>query len=236
VKDIAQHLIADDLGRLSHERDGYSAGRFEPTGRETFEADLLAFINRQNEGWVEATRRLSPEIIVALLEWSGRETQAYFESLDPDAPALGVSWAAESESAAWFDLAREYTERWQHQAQIREGACAPLLDQPRLFAPVLDTFVRGIPHAFRDVDADEGTHVRLGIAGPAGDEWSLIRGGGGWRLCKALESPAQASVEIDQDVAWRLFTRGLSPEKAPASLTGDQRLAQQVLRTVSIIA
>jgi uncharacterized protein (TIGR03083 family) len=238
VKDVAQHLVADDLGRLSRERDGYRAGRFEPTGEEGFEAALLVFINRQNEAWVEATRRLSPRIIIELLEWSGRETQAYFESIDPNGMGLGVSWAGEAESPHWFDLAREYTERWHHQAQIREGAGMLLLYEPRLFAPALETFVRGVPHAFRDVDAADGTHVRLRISGPAGGEWSLVREAAGWRLVKPVEAEAHASVEIDQDVAWRLFTKGISAEEAGgrATLSGDQKLAAQVLETVSIIA
>ncbi|MEO6196828.1 MAG: maleylpyruvate isomerase N-terminal domain-containing protein [Dehalococcoidia bacterium] len=74
IKDIAQHLLADDLGRLSRGRDAWP-GVFQPTGTDAFEAELLAFINRQNEVWVEATRRLSPLIVIDLLEWSGRETQ-----------------------------------------------------------------------------------------------------------------------------------------------------------------
>ena len=248
VKDIAQHLIADDLGRLSHERDGYSAGRFEPAGEEGFEAALLPFINRQNEAWVAASRRLSPRIIIELLEWSGRESQAYFETIEPSGLGLGVSWAGEAESPHWFDLAREYTERWHHQAQIREGAGVAMLYEPRLFSPVLETFVRGVPHAFRDVDVENRTHVNLRITGAAGGEWSLVReglgagapsqGGAGWRLVKPLEGQANASVEMDQDTAWRVFTKGLSPAEAQvrATLSGDERLAARVLKTVSIIA
>ena len=167
VGDVARHLVADDLGRLAWQRDGNSASRFSSADAETFEAELRDFINRQNEQWVETTRRLSPRIIIDLLEWSGRETQAHFESLDPDAPGLGVAWAGESESANWFDLAREYAERWHHQAQIREGADVPLLTAPRLFAPFLATAVRGVPHTLRDVPADEGAHVRLRITGEA---------------------------------------------------------------------
>lgn len=238
VKDIAAHLVADDLGRLSHERDGFSAGRFEPTGAETFEAELLAFINRQNETWVEAAHRLSPRLVIGLLDWSGRETQAYFESLDPDAPGLGVSWAGETESANWFDLAREYSERWHHQAQIREAAGAPMLYEPRIFAPLLATLIRGVPHTLRSFDAPDGVHVIIRISGAAGGAWSLVRDGDAWRLAQLLEAKADAEVELDGDTAWRVFTKNISPAAAGkrVPISGDEQLAERVLRTVSIVA
>jgi hypothetical protein len=199
---------------------------------------LLEFINRQNEAWVEATRRLSPGILVALLEWSGRETQAYFESLDLYANGLGVSWAGDESSPAWFDLAREYTERWHHQAQIREAASLPLLCEPRLFAPVLRTFVRALPHTFRDTSAPDGTRVRLTITGEAGDTWSVVRTAGSWSLEEPGGEEADASAEIDQDTAWRVFTKGLSPDEGieRSKLAGDRVLARQVFQTVAIIA
>ncbi len=238
VGDVARHLVADDLGRLAWQRDGNPASRFSSADADTFEVELRAFINRQNEKWVEATRRLSQRIIIDLLEWGGRETQAHFESRDPDAPGLGVAWAGESESANWFDLAREYTERWHHQAQIREGAGVPLLTAARLFAPFLATVVRGVPHTLRDEPADEGTHIRLRITGEAGGEWSLLHSDGRWALVQPLEEDADAAVEIGEDAAWRLFTKGLTPQEAKgrARLEGDGRLAERVLRTVSIIA
>ena len=168
LKDIAAHLLADDFGRLSGSRDGYRGWRFEPAGTRSFEAELLDFINGQNEAWVESARRLSPRVIMGLLEWSGRETQAHFESLDPlGEAAIGVIWAGESRSANWFDVAREYTERWHHQAQIREAAGAPMLYEPELFTPLIDTFIRALPHTFRETDANEATHVAVGIALPA---------------------------------------------------------------------
>ena len=211
----------------------------------TFEADLLAFINAQNEAWVAAARRLGPRVIVGLLEWSGRETQAYFESLDPLAPAaIGVSWAGESQSANWFDLAREYTERWHHQAQIREAAGAPMLYESDLFAPLIDTFVRALPHTFRGADAPERTHVAVAVTFPgvgaraAPLRYALVREAGGWGLYQPLDAAAAAAVTIDGDVAWRLFTKGIPRAEAMArsALEGDRRLAERVFDTVSIIA
>ncbi len=238
VGDVARHLLGDDLGRLSRERDAYTVYGFTASGPEAFESELLAFINAGNEAWVAATRRLSPAIVIDLLEWSGRETQAYFESLDLQAIGDPVTWAGPEPAPKWLDVAREYTERWHHQAQIREGAGVPLLTEARLFAPVLAAFVLGVPHAFRETEADEGTHVRLRIAGEAGGEWSLLRSDGRWTLGQPLDHDADAAVEIGEDAAWRLFTKGLTPQEAKglATIEGDGRLAEQVLRTVSIIA
>ena len=56
VKDIAAHIVADDLGSVSREADGYRVSFF--AGDDW--GELLAYINRQNEAWVDAMRRLSP--------------------------------------------------------------------------------------------------------------------------------------------------------------------------------
>ncbi len=237
VKDVAAHLIADDVGRLAWQRDGHSVARFEPASEETFEAELRDFINRQNETWVAATRRLSPRMIIDLLQWSGQETQALFESLDPEAPGLAVSWAGERESANWFDLAREYSERWHHQAQIREAVGAPMLYEPRFFAPLIATMVRGVPHTLRNLDTPEGTHIRLVLHDP-NQALSLVREGGLWRLSQPVPAKANATVEMDGETAWRVFTRNISPAEAAARVTiaGDRALGERVLHTVSIVA
>lgn len=237
VKDVASHLIADDVGRLGWQRDGHSATRFESASLETFEADLRVFINRQNESWVEATRRLSPRIVIDLLEWTGRETQTLFESLKPNAMGLAVSWAGESESQNWFDLAREYTERWQHQAQIREAVGAPMLYEPRLFGPVIATIVRGVPHKMRSIEAPQGTHVRIVVKEP-NSAVSIVREGGAWVLQQPVPAKADATVEMDGDTAWRVFMKNISLDEARgrATVIGDEALADRVLQTVSLVA
>jgi hypothetical protein len=47
-----------------------------------------------------------------------------------------------------------------------------------------------------------------------------------------------ATLTVDQDVAWRLFTRGIAAAQArpSVSLDGDQRLAAAALDMVAIIA
>jgi hypothetical protein len=105
-------------------------------------------------------------------------------------------------------------------------------------SPVLDTFVRAVPHTFRDTQAVDGTLVALTISGPAGSQWFLRREGENWRLyVNGLRKP-HAEVTMDQDVAWRLFTRGLSKDevRGKVTLVGDTSLGERILDTVSIIA
>ena len=169
---------------------------------------------------------------------------AYFRSLDPHATAMfGVAWAGQESSPVWFDIGREYTERWLHQAQIRDAVSAPILMQPRLFLPVLDTFVRALPRTFRDVYRPQGTHIRLLVAqiGETGSpplQWSLVREATRWSLFDSATFEPSATVRMDADTAWRLFTRGLTKPEAAArtTITGDETLGEKLLDTVSIIA
>jgi hypothetical protein len=72
-----------------------------------------------------------------------------------------VSWAGEEQSPMWFDVARELTERWHHQQQIRDAVGRPpLYELPRARA----RHVRArVPYTYRDVDAPEGTTIVLRI-------------------------------------------------------------------------
>jgi hypothetical protein len=103
---------------------------------------------------------------------------------------------------------------------------------------VLDTFVRALPHAYRNVDAPEGTLVTLSITGESGNRWFLLREDNLWRLYLACEQEPHTEVVVDEDVAWRIFTKGLGRREAQSKLTiiGDRPLGLNILETVSIIA
>lgn len=233
VHDIALHLLGDDLGRLARQRDRF-LGPTQPRPGES----LVELVNRLNELWVAATRRLSPRVLCDLLAVTGEWTRAYFATLDLDALGGPVSWAGPGPAPVWLDLAREYTERWHHQQQVRDAVGAPALDDPRLFAPVLATFVHALPHAFRATEAAEGATVQLRIAGAAGGDWTVRREGERWRLYVGAPERPSARVTLDQETAWRLFTRGLGPADAERSATiaGDERLGRTVLEAVAVIA
>lgn len=234
VKDVAQHLLGDDVGNLSRRRDGFLL----PGGEVEDWEGLVALINELNAAWVNATRSISPRLLCDLLRFTGTQVHAYFRSLDPYAMGGPVSWAGPDSAPVWLDLAREYTERWLHQQHIRDAVDRPGLKEPRFLAPVLDTFVRALPHAYRNVDASEGTLVALSITGESGDRWFLLREDSLWRLYLECEKDPQAEVVMGEDVAWRLFTKGLNRREAQSRLTiiGDRSLGLNMLDTVSIIA
>ncbi len=109
--------------------------------------------------------------------------------------------------------------------------------EPRYLAPVLDAFVRALPHTYRDVDAAEQTLVALTIAGEAGGRWFPLREAGHWQLLLDVQRQPQAELILEQDTAWRLFTKGIDRQAASARarLEGDAALGARMLEMVSII-
>jgi uncharacterized protein (TIGR03083 family) len=235
VKDMAAHLLGDDLGILSRLRDGYAP----PVNLDLSDWDtLIAFINERNAIWVRAARRLSPRILRDLLAETGAALYEFLRSLDPFMPWTVVSWAGSEPAPAWMGIAREYTEYWMHQQHIRDSVSKPGLKEPRFFAPVLEAFMRALPRTFHDTSAAEGTHVRIIISGAAGNQWSLVREADRWSLYRSAGLPVTAQVTLDAETAWRLFTKGLDAETAAqtAIIEGDERLGRVVFKTVSILA
>jgi len=233
VGDIARHLLGDDLGRLSRVRDGFrEASQAEPG------EDLVLLVNRLNEQWVTALRRLSQSVVCNLLEITGEWTQAHFATLELGAIGSPVSWAGPDPAPVWLDIAREYTERWHHQQQMRDAVGAPKLVSRQIFAPVLATFVFAMPWTYRSVAADEGDTVTLQITGGAGGEWTLQREANDWRLYTGAPQHPTARVALDQSIAWRLYTKGITSPEAErhARIQGDDHLAGVALRMVAVIA
>ena len=237
VQDIAAHLLADDVGRLSGGRDDHDNPDFATGLDISTLPGLIAAIDRQNALWVEAMRRVSPQVLIDLLRLTGEQTASYFATLDLAAIGGPVDWVGPEPAPVWLDLAREYTERWVHQQQIRDAVGRPGLQEPEWFAPVLAAFVLGLPRALGTA-GEPGETVLLTITGEAGGQWLARRNAEGWVVAPGQGEAPTAAVTLDQDSAWRLFTRGLSPDIARqhASLSGNQVLASRTLETVSILA
>ena len=237
VRDIGLHLLGDDIGYISGKRDHFDNPFFADKDMEQWES-LVRNINEANELWVRATQRISPALLSALLELTGKQFHEYISSLDQMAMNGAVSWAGPGAAPVWLDTAREYTERWLHQQQIRDAVHKPGLKDRKFFHPVLDAFVRALPHTYRGVAVMDRTVIKLVVTGEAGDTWYLIGEANKWSLYKTVESQSDAVVTMDQETCWRLFTKGIDKERARANIVieGDQGLGEKMLDTVSIIA
>lgn len=234
VRDVAAHLLDTPLRKLSMARDGCFVERAEIRSPQ----DLIHLVNRLNQEGVTVYRRLSPAVLIDVMKVACEQSARFHESLDPFAPAqFAVSWAGEEASLNWFDTARELTERWHHQQQIRLATGRPGIMTPELYHPVLDCFVRGLPHVYRYIDAPTGTCVLLIISGDCGGQWLLLRGVSGWAFAATHDKKIASSVTIPQELAWRVFTKGIDRESASAqvAIKGDHQLGSVVLQLTAIV-
>ena len=236
VRDVVAHLVDVSFRRLSFQRDRMVPP--PPPFPIAGEADFVRFINGLNHDWVTASRRLSPRVLTDLFERAGLDLAAFFEESALDGEGLfGVSWAGEMSSAAWFDTAREFTELWHHQMQIRLAVGAPPLDDPRHLRAVLEVSLRVLPHVYRGVAASEGEALVVEIAGPAGGAWTLRRDAQAWTLWAGGADAPTTKATCSDDAAWRLFYNALRGEHASAAIAvvGRKDLAQPFLHARSIV-
>jgi uncharacterized protein (TIGR03083 family) len=236
VKDVAAHLLDGNLRRLSIVRDRFFGEKHSDAN--SYEG-LVTFLNQLNADWVKAFKRVSPPGLIDLLEHTGREVNELYRQLDPYAESvLPVAWAGEERSLNWFDLAREYTERWHHQQQIRLAVDKPGIMDRELYFPVLETFMRAVPFRYKDVEAEEGTLLKISITGDAGGIWFLVKHAANWTLVSEAGEGPTSEVEFAQDIAWRVFTKGIAKETAlkQMKVTGDRKLGLHVLNVTAVMA
>lgn len=236
VKDVAAHLLDGSLRNLSMSRDGFFG--VKPENAHSY-ADLVVYINDLNMSWTSVARRLSPQVLTELLEIYGQQYNAYLATLDPFADAIfSVAWAGQTVSPNWFHVAREYTEKFLHQQQIRDAVGKPGLLTKELYPPYLDTLMQGLPHAYRNVDADAGTRVSVVVATEAGGQWFIVKQATGWALTTDDGTPPDATAELTPDDAWKLFSKGIKPDEAldRVRITGDRALGQTALHLVAVMA
>ena len=233
VKDVAQHILADDLGYLSRRRDGFAVSN-------SFESwdSLVAFINDLNESWVAATRRLSPRVLRDLLESSGAELHDFLMTRDLDAQSAPIAWSGPDPVPTWLQIGREYTEYWMHYEHIGVPLGYRHLHEPRYLVPLFETFAHALPRAMDSARAKAGTLVRLVINGEGGGSWDLAKADRRWTLTNEATSSPAVVVTLSVDDAWRMYTKGLDQDtlRARAGVQGDTALGFRLLSSVGILA
>lgn len=236
VKDIVAHLLDGNLRKISTSRDKYVADEnFSPKDYR----DLVNYLNNLNAVWVTAAKRLSPLVLIEMLEITNDQVYKFLKSLDPHKPSFyPVAWAGEELSENWFDIAREYTERWLHQQQIRLAVKSQGIMDRELYHPVLQTFMFGLPYTYKNIIAQPGTVIRISIEGEGGGVWYLKFKEEQWKLLEHNPTEPSAEVLIPSGIAWRLFSKGIDVETARQSvqIKGDENLGKNVLNLVAVMA
>lgn len=225
VKDICAHLLDTSLRRLSLERDGYVPR--EKISVNSYE-QLVQHVTDLADRWTSAFTGVSPQILVGMIEKYQQELYLFLKTLDPFAYSFfPVSWAGEEKSYNWFDIAREYTERWHHQMQIREALhLEPLYDRT-LYFPVLDTFMRALPFHYRNFKKENGYVLGVRITGSAGGTW-YMEWNDGIKLTEKPDGLIRTEITISQDIAWKIFTRWTDKSIYQVTVCGDQDLGNHI--------
>lgn len=236
VKDVAAHLLDGNLRTLSMSRDGYFGEKADNV--QSYD-DLICYLNELNRSWVQAMKRVSPTVLIDLLESSGKEYILHLESFPPFENALfSVAWAGQQTSPNWFHIAREFTEKFLHQQQIRDAVNKPGIMTAELFGTFMEVVVQALPYTFQKMQAKKGTVVSLEITTEIGGIWSIIQAEDSWKLIKNPSSNPSAKVSMDPNTAWKLISKSWKPEEVRNLITisGDLKLGMKVLEMTSFMA
>lgn len=234
VKDVVAHLLDGNLRTLSVQRDKY----FGVKGPESNGySELVVWLNNMNADWVHAAKRLSPDVLLLMHETTGPLVSAYYESLNPLEEAIfSVAWSGENTSTNAMHLAREYTEKWHHQQQIRFAIGDDRLLNTQWSKPFYETIILGLPHAMRSVHSCAGKRLTV-IIRDAGS-WNLECNIEGWRFLGETKDQIDNVLEIPSDIAWSLFTNSIRPESVIGHIRmeGDREITSAALSLVAVMA
>jgi uncharacterized protein (TIGR03083 family) len=227
VHAIAAHLLGVELGNVSVRRDGWALGPAE-------DEDLDDWLNAFNQEWVDAAERISPALLIELLDLAGGWFEEHVATLDLDATGGPVEWATGSEPApVWLDVGREYMERYVHQAQIRDATGRSALGG-FFTSPVMVIAAHALPRALDGVIRPAGTVAAFSAEGEGGGTWHVVSASAGWELESASPAgPVACHVRTTVDDALRLYVR--EPGALSLNCEGDRELAEALFGVKAIL-
>lgn len=238
IKDIASHLIDGSLRRISMQRDHFQ-DLTDPAPAHHHE--LIHWVQEKNAQWIGSFRRLSSRIIVEMLKKYEQEVFELYSRLKPEDPALfPVSWAGHAVSPNWLDIARDYTEKWHHQMQMRMAAQKPLLMSERYLTPLYQTLLLGLPFHLDQQGFELRDHLlQIEITGKIRLRNRLIDSGQGWAFTDdTLQSPATI-IRIPASIGWKYFTNTFKDKHnfvKDVEIQGNEQLATTVLKLSAVLS
>lgn len=235
VKDVAAHLLDGNLRILSSLRDNHAS---ENVNINSYQ-DLVTYLNRLNADWVHAMKRVSPRVLIELLRISGKEYCDYYDTLNlHDFAPFSVAWAGEEKSYNSFHIAREFTEKFHHQLQMRDALGDSFLLKHSFYQDFLSIILLGMPHALKEVSVPEKTVLRLQVKGFQTFIFDFEFNGGLWQMVEPIGNTFVGSATIPDTLAWKLFTKSLRPSSIENNiqLDGDKKLAFNLLHLIAVMA
>jgi uncharacterized protein (TIGR03083 family) len=238
VHDLAIHLYGADVNVLAGDRDHFRHPLVAPPDADLSDWDqLLAFIDGRNAAWVEVNRRLSPRLLIELIECTGHLVNEFWPTLEMNSPGNPVNWVGPDVQPVWVHVVREYTERWIHQQQLRDAVGKPGLTSERFLRPVIDAFALALPRALSNVDAASADEVHLVVTGEGGGTWYVKYDGSAWISARENRCPPRATISMPAESFWRMVSRTIGPAQARKSAveTGDPACTAAIFGMVSMI-
>jgi hypothetical protein len=236
---LVSHLIDGSLRNLSIQRDSFLDDTNVPNINSY--KDLVDYIQKLNKDWMIVSRRLSPAILIDLLEYADKQFYDFLKSKNPNDKAIfSVAWAGETESENWFDVAREYTEKWHHQMQIRLALDKPILLDTEYLEPLYDTFMIALPHLYRDyTNYDNGTKIKISLTGNLSKSWVIERQTDKWDFVDSESVDIHTSIEVPDDIARIIFTntdRNKEKYRTKIKIIGDNSIGLKLLDLVTVMS
>jgi hypothetical protein len=80
--------------------------------------------------------------------------------------------------------------------------------------------------------------VSVKITTEIGGIWSIVKTDDNWQMIEIQDVSPISTVKISPEVAWKLFSKGISPEQAlpNVEIVGDLNLGKIALQMVSVMA
>lgn len=231
VLGLAVHLLGADLGLVSQRRDQFMG---TPSPQNLSESEFIDWLDALQAQWVLAARRISPRLVVEVLEWSGPRLVEVFEAEGLSAMGARVSWAGPEPAPVWLDQLRELSEYWIHRQQLLEALDRPPDLDPLLLRPVLLGLRGAYPHRLTEARVPTTGQVLIEIGEPIDEDWILVPNHGTWEFTEGSNRNVIARGSFTADQAWRLLTNNLDRD-VDLDLRGDDRIVGVISRTRAII-
>jgi hypothetical protein len=97
--------------------------------------------------------------------------------------------------------------------------------------------MRALPFHYRTLIRDTGATIQFNVSGECGGDWYLDSDGENWLLAASVTGETIAKVAIPQEIAWRIFTKGIDRESARAQtkIEGDVEAGSHILTMIAIV-